>query len=101
MFNGIVTKLSEGVPLASAATIAVKADLHRVTGSTAIATITPPNNIGLGAYAAGMVVLVPTDGTLGLLTTGNIAIAVTMAQNRATLLVYSPTTAKWYPGAIS
>lgn len=96
MFPGTTTKLSEDL-IASAATVTVKADLVRITGSTAIATINP----NFGGGFSGIVILVPTDGTLGLLTTGNIAIAVTMAQNRATVLVFSKKTSTWYPGAVS
>jgi len=96
MFPGLTTKLSEET-LASAASISPKADLVKLTGSTDVATIIPQ----YGGGFSGAVVLVPVDGTLGLLTTGNIAVAVTMAQNRATLLVYSKTDDKFYPGAIS
>lgn len=95
MIPGITSKLSEET-LASAATISPKTDLVKLTGSTAVATIRPP----YGGFS-GILVLVPTAGTLGLLTTGNIAIAVTMPQNRATVLVYSKSAGVWYPGAIS
>lgn len=96
MFPGTTTKISETV-MASAATIDAKTDLIRLTGSTAVATIHP----NFGGGFSGILILVPTDGTLGLLTTGNIAVAVTMAQNRATLLAYSKVAGVWYPGAIS
>lgn len=95
MFPGLTTRLSE-VTLASAATIRPKADLVNLTGSTAIATIDPPFE-----GFSGCIILVPKDGTLGLLTTGNISVAVTMPQNRATLLVYSKKNGVWAPGAIS
>jgi hypothetical protein len=96
MFPGITTKISETVS-ASTTTVDVKTDLVRLTGSTAIATLNPH----YGGGFSGICVLVPVDGTLGLLTTGNIAVAVTMAQNRATVMVYSKATGVWYPGAIS
>jgi hypothetical protein len=95
MIPGITTKISEKTA-ASAATITADTDLINLTGSTAIATIVPK----AGGFSQ-MCVLVPKDGTLGLLTTGNISIAVTMAQNRATLLVYSKENDAWAPGAIS
>jgi hypothetical protein len=95
MIPGTTSKISEDT-LASAATIYPKTDLVNVTGSTGIATIVPPY-----AGFSGILILTPKDGTVGLLTTGNIAIAVTMAQNRATVLVYSKKNAVWYPGAIS
>lgn len=96
MIPGITTKLSEDVA-ASTTTVEVKTDLLRLTGSTAIATLNPH----FGGGFSGICVLVPVDGTLGLLTTGNIAVAVTMAQNRATVMVYSKKNSVWYPGAIS
>ena len=96
MIPGITSKLSETV-VASTTSITQKSDLINLTGSTAIATINP----NFGGGFSGICVLVPKDGTLGLVTTGNIAIAVTMPQNRATVLVYSKKYGVWYPGAIS
>ena len=97
MFPGLTTKISEST-VASTTSIDVKTDLVKLTGSTAIATINPKH---FGGGFSGMLILVPTDGTLGLLTTGNISVAVTMAQNRSTLLTYSKKDNTWYPGAIS
>ena len=97
MIPGTTTKLSEGV-VASAATIDAKKDLLLVSGTTSIATINP--FFGGGQFS-GIIIIVPTGGTVNTLTTGNIAVAVAMPQNRATVLVYSMSNAKWYPGAIS
>lgn len=96
MFPGTTTKISEST-IASAASISPKTDLVLLTGSTAIATIVP----SYGGGFSGVLFLVPIDGTVGLLTTGNIAIAVTMPLDRTTVLVYGKTEGKWYPGAIS
>ena len=96
MFPGLTTKLSEDT-VASAASVTVRADLIRVTGSTAIANILPQ----FGGGFSGICFLVPVDGALGLLATGNIAVALTMAQNQVTVLVYSKRFGKWFPGAIS
>jgi hypothetical protein len=96
MLPGITSKLSEAA-VASAATITQETDLIRVTGTTSIATIRP----NFGGGFSGICVLVPVDGTVATLTTGNIAVAVSMAQNRATVLVFSKKTGTWYPGAIS
>lgn len=96
MFPGLTTKLSEG-EVASAASIDVKTDLVRVTGTTNIATITPH----FGGGFSGIIFIVPTAGNVATLTTGNIAVAVTMPQNRATALIYSKVDDQWYPGAIS
>ena len=95
MIPGRTSKLSEGV-VASATSISPKSDLVRVTGSTDIATILPP----YGGFS-GILILVPTGSNVNLLNSGNIAVAVTAAQNRATVLVYSKVANVWYPGAIS
>lgn len=96
MIPGTTTKLSEET-LASAATILPKADLVKVTGTTAIETITPQ----FGGGFSGILILVPVDGDVDVATTGNVAVAVTCAQNRATVFVFSKEEAVWYPGAIS
>ena len=96
MYPGQVARLTEDV-VASTTSITQTADLMRITGSTAIATIVP-KTIGVGGT---MVVLVPTDGAVATTTAGNIAVVVSMPQNRATLLVYCKATEVWYPGAIS
>lgn len=96
MFPGLTTKLSEGV-VASAASISPVTDIVRVTGTTSIATITPH----FGGGFSGILFIVPVDGAVATLTTGNITLAVTMPVNRVTMLVYSKATGDWYPGAIS
>lgn len=96
MIPGIVSKLSESV-VASTTTITVKTDLINLTGSTAIATINVPSQGGF----SGILFIVPTDGAVSTVTTGNIPVAVAMPQNRVTVLVYSKKNNKWYPGAIS
>lgn len=97
MIPGLTSKLSEST-VASAATIEVKTDQVLVTGTTSIASIKPPH---YGGGFSGFVIIVPTDGNVATLTTGNIAVAVTMPQNRATLLTFSKKNGTWYPGAIS
>jgi len=96
MIPGTTTKLSQET-VATTTNVTVKADLVRLTGTTAVATINP----NFGGGFSGMCILVPIDGNVDLLTTGNIAVAVTCAQSRATLMVFSRTDALWYPGAIS
>ena len=96
MIPGTTTKLSQET-VATTTSITVKADLVRLTGTTDVATIKP----NFGGGFSGMCILVPVTGDVALLTTGNIAIAVTCALSRATLLVFSRTDSLWYPGAIS
>ncbi len=88
MFAGTISKLSESsVP--SAASIAAKTDVVRVTGTTTINTILPRE-------WSGFCVLIPTDGAVTLGTSGNIAVGLIMAQNRATQLTWVKSLGKWY-----
>lgn len=96
MFPGLSTKLSKEI-LASSTTVQVSKDLVLMTGNTTLATIKPPANGGFPS----VIFVVPTDAGIATTTSGNIAVDVTMPQNRVTVLVYDPVTAKWYPGAIS
>lgn len=97
MIPGIQSKLSVQT-VASTTTISnIFADMVKLTGTTAIATINPP---GTGGFN-GMLILVPVDGTIAFTTAGNIAVAVSMAIGRCTLMAWDQVTAKWYPGAIS
>jgi len=90
MIPGIVSKMSDSV-VASAASIDVRTDMVRVTGTTQINTINPQfESFG------GFLVLLPVDGSVTLGTSGNILVGITALQNRAVFLVYSRNTAKWY-----
>lgn len=95
MYPGQFSRWGDCV-VASTTTITPPYDFVRVTGTTNIATITPPP----GNWPT-MIIIVPTDGTVNTVTTGNIAVAVAMPQNRATVLAWNNITSKWYPGAIS
>ena len=97
MIPGTTTKISEEL-ITAAATINPTKDLVRLTGTTSIATINPGH---FGGGFSGILIIVPTGGNVATLTTGNIAVAVTMPDKRATVLVFSKTTGVWYPGAIS
>jgi hypothetical protein len=89
MLPGSVSKLTEA-QLGSGPTIAPKTDIVRLTGTTTIQNITP----AIGGVSQ-MVILVPVDGAITLGTSGNIAVGIAMAQNRAVWLVYVRTLAKW------
>lgn len=96
MFPGLTTKLSEET-LASATSINPTKDLVLLTGTTAVATITPH----FGGGFSGVLFIVPIDGNVATTTAGNISVVVTMPQDRVTVLVYSKTEGTWKPGAIS
>lgn len=95
MIPGSMSKLAEEV-IASAATIKPTKDHVVLTGTTEIANI----KANLGGFST-LIFVVPKDGAVATTTTGNIATAVSMPQNRVTVLTYSKSQGKWYPGAIS
>lgn len=88
MFSGTIGKMAEST-VASAASIAAKTEILRVTGTTQINTILPRE-------WSGFCILIPTDGAVTLGTSGNIAVGIIMAQNRAVLLTYVKSLGKWY-----
>ena len=80
------------VTLASAATIAPSTYLTFVTGTTGIATITPPVT---GAHM--LAIVFTTTQTGQFLTTGNIQQSTTTATaNVPVLMIYDPITRKYY-----
>lgn len=79
--------------IASATTIAPTTQIVFISGTAAIATITPPSPISLGG---GQIILIPT-GIFTTTTAGNIALASTAVVSKALTMVYDVTTAKWYP----
>lgn len=95
-FQNLSTVQSEQQPkpptLATAATIAPRHFLTFLTGTTAIATITPPVP---GAHM--LVFLFATNQSGQFLTTGNIQQSTTTATvNIPVFLVYDPSTRKYY-----
>src|SRR5262245_61301034 len=95
--GGILNNI-QGPDIASAATIAPTHGIHRVTGTAAIGTITPPY-----AGFSGTVILVPTGAFTftvsgaanGISTTG------TAVVGRPLFLTFLPSTATWYQHAIA
>lgn len=85
-----------GPAIASAATIAPTHPVHHVTGTAAIATITPPD-----AGFQGEICLI-SDAIWTWTAAGNIAIAgTTTAANKAFYFTYDPGTQKWYVDKIA
>lgn len=96
LFQQLSTVQSDKQPspktIAAAATIAPDTFLTRVTGTTAIATITPPIS---GTHM--LVLVFDTTQSGQFLTTGNIQQSTTTATaNVPVVLVYDPRTAKYY-----
>lgn len=96
LFQNISTVQNQGQPqpptIAVAATIAPTTRLTFITGTTSVATITPP------VTGHHQLVLIFTDASPGaFVTTGNIAVATTPVQNKPVYMEYNPVTAKYYP----
>jgi hypothetical protein len=94
---GLTTRISERASFAAATTITPRSDLSFVSGTTNVQTILPPFE-----GFSGVLFLVATDPAgFATVTGGNIALAVALTTNKATMFVYSKKNALWYPGAIS
>ena len=77
---------------ASASAITPIADVHFVSGTTAIASINVPARLGEG----GQITLIPSAAWTTN-TSGNIAVASTAVPGKALVMTYIKTTGKWYP----
>jgi len=103
-FQNLSTVQSKAQPgpvtIAAAATIAPTTFLTIVSGTTAIATITPPVT---GSHMLAIVVSVTNFS--GFLTTGNILVASitnsTVWANKTNLFVYNPLTGKYHPNYVT
>ena len=78
--------------IASASTIAPLNPIVFVSGTTAIATITPPPSM----VGGGQITLIPT-GIFTTTTAGNIALASTAVVSKALIMTYDSGTGKFYP----
>ena len=93
VFQGLQATKQTAPTIASATTIAPTTMVAFVSGTTAIATITPPSPISL---TGGQITLIPT-GLFTTTTAGNIALASVAVVNKALILTYNQGTGKWYP----
>ena len=91
--SGVLATSAAAPTIASATTIAPTTAIVFISGTTAIATITPPAPIASGG---GSITLIPT-GLFTTTTAGNIALASTAVVSRAMEMTYDVTTTKWYP----
>jgi hypothetical protein len=78
--------------IVSASNIYPQVKISYVSGTTAIDTITPPQELING----GQITLIPT-GIFSLSTAGNIALAINAEISKAIILTYDSVIAKWYP----
>lgn len=84
------------VTIASAATVAPSTFLSFISGTVAIATITPPAD---GAHL--LVFIFTTTTPTAFTTTGNVKYVATPTTNIPMLLVYDPLSGKYYPGEVT
>lgn len=92
------TRLTEQ-EVASAATITVKADLIRITGTTQIDNILgPPTLVGRDA---NLIFMYTTGAGVVVSAAGNVAVSQTLATNRLYAYVWSYLANKWLPHAIN
>lgn len=81
--------------IASAATVAPQSFITFISGTVAIATITPP------ADGQHMLVFIFTTTTpVAFTTTGNVKYVATPTQNIPMLLFWNPNENKYYPGEV-
>jgi hypothetical protein len=81
--------------IASAATVAPNSFISFISGTVAIATITPP------ADGQHMLVFIFTTTTpVAFTTTGNVKYVATPTQNIPVLLFWNPNENKYYPGEV-
>lgn len=92
-YSGAIASMQTALTIASATTIAPTTLVTFISGTTGLATITPPTNL---LTSGGFLILIPT-GIFTTVTTGNIALATTTVVNKALIMVYDALTAKWYP----
>lgn len=93
VLTGLLATSAAAPTIASAATIAPAKIITFISGTTTIDTITAPAPI---ATRGGQITLIPT-GAWATSTAGNVALATTAVANKALILTYDTTTAKWYP----
>jgi hypothetical protein len=84
--------------IASAATIVVKADLVRITGTTQIDNIFSPVNMGRD----GVLIFVYTSGAgVTISAAGNVAVSQALVTNRLYVYAFSNLAAKWIPHGVA
>lgn len=83
--------------VASAATIVVKADVIRLTGTTQVDTIKTPLDVGRDAV---LVFIYTPDAGVTISAAGNVAVSQALVTNRLYAYVFSNIAAKWIPHGV-
>jgi hypothetical protein len=83
--------------VASAATITLKGDVIRLTGTTQVDNMFTPVNVGVG----GVLVFIYTpDAGVTISAAGNVAVSQALVTNRLYSYVFSNIAAKWIPQGV-
>lgn len=91
------SKLREDI-VASAATIIVKGDLIRLTGTTQVDTILSPL---MNGKSVGLLIFVYTpDAGVTISAAGNVAVSQALVTNRLYTYAWSGNAAKWIPHGV-
>ena len=93
VYFGLTSQRTAAPTVASATTIAPVTQIVFISGTAAIARITPPTPISIGG---GQITLIPT-GAFTTTAANNIAITSTGVVGKALTMYYDATTTKWYP----
>jgi hypothetical protein len=84
--------------VASAATITVKSDLVRLTGTTQVDTIVSPVNMGRDAY---LIFVYTPDAGVTISAAGNVAVSQALVTNRLYAYMWSSVASKWIPHGVA
>jgi hypothetical protein len=90
------TRMKEEV-VASATTITIKGDLIRLTGTTAVATILSPMNVGRDGF---LIFIYTPDAGVTINAAGNVAVSQALVTNRLYAYAFSVLAGKWIPHAV-
>ena len=96
MIPGLVSRLSERV-VSLTNVLQQVSDIIRVNSTTTTTVLTTILSRVVNGQAGAIVFIVNSSGNnITTLTTGNIAVAATIANGNMAVLVYSPSSGKWH-----
>ena len=93
--TGVLSYTASVPTIASATTISITTPIAFISGSVTIQTINAPSSM---SAISGQITLIPSAGAgWSTNTSGNIALGTTAVVNKALIMTWNSTTAKWYP----
>lgn len=90
------SRMKEDV-VASAATISIKADLIRLTGTTQVDNMLSPINMGRDGF---LVFIYTPDAGVTISAAGNVAVSQALVTNRLYAYAFSVIAGKWIPHGV-